>query len=368
MKNKTINIFGGGTFSHVRNHLALAMPSFGTTAKQLANLCEKRFDNLDVNLFLTKMANSNSKLVTNEDVMEKVLELKKDLNTKIVFFNVGLCDFKGEIGDVESGKYSTRLKTSQGETTMKLTPQDKVLKEIRQGRKDIFLVAFKTTCGATEQEQYLAGLELMKKNSCNLVLANDVKTRVNMIITPEEARYHITTDREEALTQLVDMAFYRSHLSFTRSTVVEGTPIEWGSPLVFSSLREIVNYCVEKNAYKPFNGATVGHFACKIGEKEFLTSIRKTNFNDLHKTGLVKVVTDSSDTVIAYGAKPSVVIMLRELFSLSIMTTIVSCISIALLNRILKYLWYLKENTNVVLTNVGKILLMDYKDLETYLR
>jgi hypothetical protein len=306
MKNKTINIFGGGTFSHVRNHLALAMPSFGTTAKQLASLCEKRFENLDINLYLTKMANTNSNLITNEDVMTKVLELKEDLDTKIIFFNVGLCDFKGEIEDVESGKYASRLKTSEGEKTMKLTPQDKILKKIRNGRKDIFLVAFKTTCGATEQEQYLAGLNLLKKNSCNLVLANDVKTRVNMIITPEEARYHVTTDRIEALTQLVDMTYYRSHLSFTRSTVIDGTPVSWDSPLVYPTLREIVNHCINENAYKPFNGATVGHFACKIGEKEFLTSIRKTNFNDLHKTGLVKVVTDTDDTVIAYGSKPSV--------------------------------------------------------------
>lgn len=37
-----------------------------------------------------------------------------------------------------------------------------------------------------------------------------------------------------------------------------------------------------------------------------MTSIRKTNFNDLAKNGLVRVVTNDDDTVIAYGAKPSV--------------------------------------------------------------
>jgi hypothetical protein len=68
----------------------------------------------------------------------------------------------------------------------------------------------------------------------------------------------------------------------------------------------VVNYCIEQGAYKVFNGATVGHFACKIGDTEFLTSIRKTNFNDLAKNGLVRVKTDGPDTVIAYGAKPSV--------------------------------------------------------------
>lgn len=32
---KRVVIIGGGTFSHLRTHLALAAPAFGTTAKQL---------------------------------------------------------------------------------------------------------------------------------------------------------------------------------------------------------------------------------------------------------------------------------------------------------------------------------------------
>jgi hypothetical protein len=311
-QKKDIYVLGGGTFSHVRNHLALAAPAFGTTARQIRNLCEQQFDDkMDVSLILTKMADSKSALITNEDVAEVVGKLKSDFNTKIIFFNVALCDYNGtvvetETGYMESGKYANRLKTADGQQIMWLSPADKVIKSIRDGRKDIFLVAFKTTCGATEDEQYLAGLNLLKKNSCNLVLANDTKTRVNMIITPEEARYSVTTDRLEALIQLVKMTYYRSHLSFTRSTVVEGTPVSWNDERVYPTLREVVDYCIAKNAYKPFNGATVGHFAVKIGEKEFLTSIRKSNFNDLAKNGLVRVVVDGDDTVIAYGAKPSV--------------------------------------------------------------
>jgi hypothetical protein len=189
---------------------------------------------------------------------------------------------------------------------MKLTPTAKILKSIREGRKDITLVAFKTTAGATEHQQYLAGLKLLKKNSVNLVLANDVITRTNMIITPEEAKYHVTTDREEALEQLVDMTWHRSHLTFTRSTVIAGELVPWNSPEIFPSLKKVVDFCIRYNAYKPFGNATVGHFACKIGEKTFLTSVRKSNFNDLEKNGLVKVETDGKDTVIAYGAKPSV--------------------------------------------------------------
>ncbi len=310
---KQLHIIGGGTFSYVRNHLALAMPAFGETARKLQALCFDRFPNMDINLHLTKMAYPPSNIITNEDVEVLVNEWVQNLDTKVIFFNVGLCDYRGNIATSDnlslttSGKYAPRLKTEVGYQTLLLTPTDKLLHLIRRTRKDITLVAFKTTCGATEQEQYLAGLSLLKKNSCNLVLANDTVTRVNMIITPEEAKYHVTTDRDEALKQLVDIAFHRSQLTFTRSTVVGGEPVPWASELVFPALRTIVNHCIEQGAYKPFNGATVGHFACKVGPKEFLTSIRKSNFNDLATKGLVRVtVADDGETVLAYGAKPSV--------------------------------------------------------------
>lgn len=102
------------------------------------------------------------------------------------------------------------------------------------------------------------------------------------------------------------MAYLRSHLTFTRSTVIAGEPVDWNDERVFDSLRTVVNHCIEAGAYKPFLGVTAGHFAAKIGPTTFLTSRRKTNFNNLASTGLVQVVTDGPDQVTAMGGKPSV--------------------------------------------------------------
>ena len=303
---KTVEIIGGGTISHVRSHLALSAIAYGNTAKQIADLCKEQSDKLDINLHLTKMADSNSNIETTEDVEVLINKLKEDLNVKIIFFNPAMVDFLGEIDNLPSGKYEERLKSRNGEKAINLIPAKKIIKEIRKDRKDIFLVGFKTTCGLSEDEQYINGLNLLKESSCNLVLANDVKTRINMVITPEEARYHVTKDRQQALKNLVEMAYLRSHLSFTRSTVVAGESIPWNSELVPQSLRKVVDFCIASGAYKEFRGSTVGHFACKIDDRTFLTSKRKTNFNDLDKNGLVKVIIDGDDTVIAYGSKPSV--------------------------------------------------------------
>lgn len=146
----------------------------------------------------------------------------------------------------------------------------------------------------------------MKKSSANIVLANDVVTYNNIIITPEEGVYGKEMSRDEVLDELVDIAFHRTQLSFTRSTVVDGKAVAWIDERVPSTLREVIDWCVENNAYKEFNGATTGHFAAKLGGNQFLTSIRKTNFNDISKYGMVLVKTDGDDEVISYGFKPSV--------------------------------------------------------------
>lgn len=153
---------------------------------------------------------------------------------------------------------------------------------------------------------FLTGLHLLKSSSCNLVLANDTKTRVNMIITPEQARYNVTTNRFDVLKSLVEMTLARSKGTFTRSTVVPGEAVAWSNNNIPLSLKTVVDYCIKAGAYKPFNGATVGHFAFKVSDNEFITSKRKVNFNELDKVGMVKCTAVDNNSVIAEGAKPSV--------------------------------------------------------------
>lgn len=110
-------------------------------------------------------------------------------------------------------------------------------------------------------------MNLLKSNSCNLVLANDTGNR---------------------------------------RKVVPGDSIAWRSEAVPDNLRKVVDHCINRGAYKPFRGSTAGHFAVKVNDTTFITSKRKTNFNNLDHIGMVKVESTGPDNVIAYGAKPSV--------------------------------------------------------------
>lgn len=327
------HIFGGGTVFHVRPHLALAAPAYGQTARKISQRLMAPHAIVS-QMHMTNMASAGgSGLETNADVAKRVDELVADPTTKMIFMSAALCDFEGQILETvtsfrdsdglpdvmarptPSGKDRPRLTTAFPDNEdrnlvpryqMQLRPSEKIIGRIRKTRKDIFLVGFKTTAGETPEKQYEAGLTLLKKSSCNLVLANDVQTRLNMVITPEQARYHETTNRDEAINGLVEMAVLRSKLHFTRSTVIDSGPVPWGSRSVPGSLRKVVDHCIERGAYKPFLGSTVGHFAVKLDDKRFLTSRRRTNFNDLYNVGLVFVETEGDDKVIAHGSRPSV--------------------------------------------------------------
>jgi len=321
---KKIHIISGGTVSHIRPHLALCAPAYGSAGMKIANILRDRWKNLGhstsadhLNLHQTRMATGypNRKLETNEDVSKLLDKLIADPDTGVIFMPVALCDFEvfhiddgpKYDGGLNIGKEYSRLKTSDGQRTLMLKPAEKLIGKIRKERKDIFLVGFKTTTGATENQMFDAGMNLLKRNSCNLVLVNDIQKRLNMILTPEMARYCVTEDRDEALRELVGMTTARSGLTFHRTNLVGGRLLGWHGPKVPHSLREVVNHCIKHKAYKAFNGVTVGHFGFlqKVeGQKILYSSRRKKNYNFQEDRDLVGVVFNDGIPT-AHGAKPS---------------------------------------------------------------
>ncbi len=322
----TVHVIGGGTFSYVRTHLALAAPAFGATARAIhahysgtkswTEGGRKMFALTNsATLHLTKMADSGSALTTNQDVADLIDRLVADPATKVVYLNAALCDYEGSVlgSTIEddglptlSGKYVSRLRTADGIQQLQLEPAAKLAGRIRAVRKDVFAVGFKTTSGATPDEQYAAALNLLKASSLNLVLANDVVTRHAMVVAPEETRYY-EGERPAALRGLIDMVEARRHNTFTRSTVVPAPLVSFQkSELVPDSLRQVVNRMTAAGAYKPFRGSTAGHFAARLHEGSCLTSRRKTDYTQPGSLDLVQIEYDGLDHVTAYGAKPSV--------------------------------------------------------------
>lgn len=194
----TIHIFGGGTLQYVRNHLALCAPAYGATARKLHSLAGEAYSVLH----LTKMADGSSSMETNEDVERRLGEVLADPDVHAVIFNIALCDYSGQVGEVASGKYAERLASRAGEQRMVLTPARKLLNDVKRFRPDISVVGFKTTANASAFEQERLARRQMAETGADLVLANDTVTRTNLLVL---AQYTIDGPREDLLARIVEL-------------------------------------------------------------------------------------------------------------------------------------------------------------------
>lgn len=314
---RRIDIVGGGTVQHVASHLALSAIAYGTTARQIktilqrSSVLENRWRNHESFLSLTTMAGGDPNLETHQDLHILANQIILRPESHVVFWNPAIVDFDGRVGSLDGGKYGTRLSSSK-EYDIHLTPLPKILPRFREDRKDLFIVGFKTTCGATEEEMYSRGLRQLKISHVNLCLVNDVRTRVNMVVAPEEAAYHVTDDRTDALLGLVDMTWYRSQLTYTRSVLHDGDPVGWSNEDVPDSFKAVINYCIKGGAYKVFNGITAGHFGHKRPSVDNLPDVvissrRRDNHNDIHKNGFVAYGERQNENLVdSMGGRPSV--------------------------------------------------------------
>jgi len=257
---------------------------------------------------------------TNEDVSRLVDLLVSREETRCIVMACALCDFEPrKISWIEEGPYNFKSLRSFGKDQprlsskyrpqMDLIPTDKLIGKIRKNRKDIFLVGFKTTAGESPKSLYDKGLKLLKDNSCNLVLGNDIQTHLNMIITPEEFPYTFVggKGRDEAIDQLCEMVIQRTKLSFSK-TEVTGTPDQKILPATAEGIPEnfvpVLRFLIENNAFKLVNGRTTGHFGCVYPEGS-LSSVRYANHNKVFEEGMVRVTGTKDGVIQAIGSKPS---------------------------------------------------------------
>lgn len=328
--------------NHVSPHFSLCAPAYGTVGTKLnealnseitnSNLSEK----YSVELVPTKMAldilsdktqynkllqdAQLNRLETNLDLFFLVNYLLSKKDTRCIIMAAAVCDFsaskiKSVIGNESEifGKERARLSSSQ-DYNLELTPSPKILPMIRQNRKDVFVVSFKTTAGVDRDETYRQGLLSLKKNSSNLVFANDIQEKRNMVITPEEFPYEYSS-REEAIKSLAEITIKRLNLTFEDKTILKNDERAFPEELIKTdsiphNWYEVMKYLFENKAFKPLpdTGKTSGHFGCRVLGKEYerITSERKINHNESFSRGMIPVYSYKNNELVVGGAKPSV--------------------------------------------------------------
>lgn len=102
---KTAHIFGGGTVAHLANHLAMAAPAYGETARSLYRAISETWPEITPVLEMTKMTgHKGAWMETHQDVANRVQVLIDAPSVKVIFFSCAMVDW----WDPESGgKYDS---------------------------------------------------------------------------------------------------------------------------------------------------------------------------------------------------------------------------------------------------------------------
>lgn len=212
-------------------HFAICAPAYGQVGRRITRQLAKhiaRQPNLaawSTHLIPTKMAGRpapkvrrqlaelgyTGNLETNADLHSLAHCLLESPSTGCIVMAAAICDFEPDAMQVHAdwveasqtsafGKDQPRLHHAQL-VTLRLRSSEKIVASIKAQRPDILLVSFKTTAGCSQRELARQAAENAQKTASDLVFANDLHTRQNLVVQPD-GQYRLGASRSEALAWL----------------------------------------------------------------------------------------------------------------------------------------------------------------------
>lgn len=240
-----------------------------------------------IHIFVHAMAVSNY-------TVDKVLDADK-FTTMIQAGNTNLTHVIEKSTLDTSGKLPSSMDLL---TIMKHTP--KLIHKIKELSPRTFLVGFKLLDGASESELFDAGFDLLRKNRCNLVVANDLKdskagNHKALLIYPEKS-YDIATGKQEIARTLVNLIQKRAFVSHSKSIALGADHGIRDTDNIFIDMNFIGRKLYEKN-YLPevINHdrteklGTYDNLSMRNDDERFLITGRNVNKNRLKPTDLVQI-------------------------------------------------------------------------------
>jgi phosphopantothenoylcysteine decarboxylase/phosphopantothenate--cysteine ligase len=172
--NKKILITAGGTVEYIDPVRVISNLSSGKTGISIAREAEMR--GADVTLIFghgsSEVEGLHRTRIVNVDTSSDMLNaVKQELSNSD--YDVGI--FAAAVSDYKSAdKSSIKLDSSSSYIDLRLYATRKIIDEVREISKDIFLVGFKAEYKIPTSELIQKAYERLKKARCDLMVANDV--------------------------------------------------------------------------------------------------------------------------------------------------------------------------------------------------
>lgn len=273
----------------------------------------------------------NIRVDSTKDLLDKVSNLLKNEQIDIFVHSMAVADYYSSyvfdldlfkkrlkeegVDNIDSILYSCRLDTENKMSSdikspcIALDKNPKVIHEIKKLSPYTFLVGFKLLDDVSDETLFDVGFDLLRKNRCNLVLANDISkirkgNHEGLLIYPEKT-YDKVLGKDNISTLLVDKCLERYFVGHPKSVQVSRENSI--SENLFNEFKEMGSW-LNINGYLPKvinhdrtdKVGTYGNMSCRENNSFYITC-RNVNKGDLKQTDLslikmedVKIVENSS--------------------------------------------------------------------------
>ena len=185
---------------------------------------------------------------------------------------------------------SSKLSSKNEQLMVTMKQTEKIIAKIKEWSPHTFLVGFKLLNGVPEEELFEVAFGLLRKNRCNLVLANDLThirkgNHIGMLVYPEKKSQQIV-GKDAIARVLVETMIKRGETRYPKSIQQQTTHDIPES--IFQSFKKTGEILYNQNLLPIVEGGTYGNLSVKNGDAFYITG-RNVQKGQLTKDILVEI-------------------------------------------------------------------------------
>ena len=296
-RNKVILITAGGTIEAIDGVRSIRNSSSGALGAKIAEAMRKQYPTAEImyvaNRYAIRPETEHRWIETTSvlDVKEKLEEILTTQKVDIVVHSMAVADYFVEGVELPGGQFHSveelqtgKLSSYEDEMRVVLKKAPKLISLIKKWQPFVYLVGFKLLNDVTEENLFQVGFDLLRKNRCNLVVANDMKAikegrHEGMFIFPEK-KYEKTIGKDKIAEELSLLISNRAFCKHSQSISLSE---DSNMPAVLlEQMKSVGDTLYKKGLLPDVEGGTYGNLSVRSGEEFFITgrNVHKGNLTD----------------------------------------------------------------------------------------
>lgn len=294
---KVIVITAGGTMEPIDSVRSIRNSSSGKLGAKVAGEMRKEFPTAEILYYANRHAirpeveHTWIETTSVLDVKEKLEHVLTTQKVDIVIHSMAVADYFVEGIELPDGQFieaaelqSGKLSSTEDEMKVILKKAPKIISLIKQWQPYVYLVGFKLLDDVSEERLFEVGFDLLRKNRCNLVVANDLSLiregkHEGMFIFPEK-KFEKALGKERIAKELSKLIAMRAFCKHSQSIALsEDSEIRQS---LLDEMKSVGDTLYQKGLLPDVEGGTYGNLSVRDGEEFYITgrNVHKGNLNE----------------------------------------------------------------------------------------